>query len=511
MSRIFPDSKTFIDLAMINNPDLIVSSFDKSFKSNNLNTEDLQSFVKRNFLIAHETKPANLNSFKSKSIITQNITNFEMRDYAEDVIRSFLKLGRFISVDVRNNPEKYSTIFLPNAFIVLEENKDEITYFESFWIIQTLLSLEEFDIARGMLDNLIFMVKQFGYIPLGNRVYYLNRTHPPLLTKSARMYVEKTKDKTWLKNNIKYLDEELNFWLNTLITIYVDSIDYIVAVYPPGGVGPRPEFYYEDVKTASSLKNNTEKQKLYKQLRKASQSGFESPSRWIFNNSKKKSLTNVSRVVPVDLNAFLYEAFNDLSKLYNLLKMNKPEKYWKAFAVILKDAITNVFYDKIDGIWYDYDLKLKIKRKKFFVSGLTPLWAKAYPRSSTEEKNVYGEKVVKFLNKIRNTSSFDFKFIPAPYQSIIIDGLKDTLNEKAVMMAENLAKSWMSNIQTDNTLGKNGEFILQKGNELKNVVVLDYVIKKSLAERKELSNFGNALITCDVKVFIFIFLVILFG
>ncbi len=42
------------------------------------------------------------------------------------------------------------------------------------------------------------LVRDFGFVPNGTRVYYLDRSQPPLLTDMAIAIFDATKDKEWL-------------------------------------------------------------------------------------------------------------------------------------------------------------------------------------------------------------------------------------------------------------------------------------------------------------------------
>lgn len=47
------------------------------------------------------------------------------------------------------------------------------------------------------------MVNRFGFMPNGNRVYYLNRSQPPLLILMVFNYFQATKDFNFIMNNIE--------------------------------------------------------------------------------------------------------------------------------------------------------------------------------------------------------------------------------------------------------------------------------------------------------------------
>jgi len=63
------------------------------------------------------------------------------------------------------------------------------------------------DTARGIIQNFLYLVHRFGYVPNGSRIYYLMRSQPPLLIQMAASYYTYTDDLDFIKKNIqvKYL------------------------------------------------------------------------------------------------------------------------------------------------------------------------------------------------------------------------------------------------------------------------------------------------------------------
>jgi len=74
-------------------------------------------------------------------------------------------LGRRIKDEVKENPDQYSIIYVPNPFIVPSSNCREYRYWESFWIIRGLLQCGMHQTARGMIDNYLELVQQYGFVP----------------------------------------------------------------------------------------------------------------------------------------------------------------------------------------------------------------------------------------------------------------------------------------------------------------------------------------------------------
>lgn len=69
-------------------------------------------------------------------------------------------------------------------------------------------------LPQGVIENLLSLVEKLGFVPNGSRVYYEERSQPPLLTAMARSYYEKTKDIEFIRKNMPTLEKEFNFWMN---------------------------------------------------------------------------------------------------------------------------------------------------------------------------------------------------------------------------------------------------------------------------------------------------------
>ncbi|CAH1154580.1 unnamed protein product, partial [Phaedon cochleariae] len=361
--------------------------------------------------------------------------------------------------------------------------------------------------SKGLIQNLLSMVERYGFIPNGGRIYYLNRSQPPLLTFMVADYVKYTKDFEFLRNNIDTLDKELNFWLNQrTINVERDGKVYQLAHYDSESDTPRPESYLEDIETCSQLDSEDAKFECYTDLKSGAESGMDFTSRWIFDKSGNPTgnLTFIStrRIVPVDLNAFLYKAFKVMYKFNLILQKNDDAKVWHDLAEKWKDSIENVLYHQEDGIWYDFDLKLEKPRRYFFASNFIPLWAGAFDESVREER---GGKAVDYLRSQGITNyrggipaslfptgqQWDFPNAWSPYQNLIIIGLDKSKNGTAIEEARQLAHKWVNsnirawhenkvmfekyNAQNSGQFGGGGEYHIQAGFGWSNGCVLELI------------------------------------
>src|SRR5437764_1166438 len=70
---------------------------------------------------------------------------------------------------------------LPHAFVCPSERiyKNDQFYWDSYFIILGLVKSGRTMLAKGMLDNFLWMQKRFGIIPMRNRYYNLGSSQPP--------------------------------------------------------------------------------------------------------------------------------------------------------------------------------------------------------------------------------------------------------------------------------------------------------------------------------------------
>ncbi|XP_030758417.1 trehalase-like isoform X2 [Sitophilus oryzae] len=400
-ARIYADSKTFVDLSQINSEEVTLKNFENFMASTNNkpSKSNITKFIKANFKSESEMEDWTPPDYKPNPPFLKSIYHSAMYFFAKDVVSLWPKLGRRIKKSVKDDPSRYSLIPVPEGFIIPGGRFREIYYWDSYWIIKGLIISDMHDTAKGMLDNFIHLIKTHGMIPNGSRVYYLNRSQPPLFTMMVDLYISSRPDTKWLIANVEHLDTELMFWINErTIPVTKDGVEYKLAHYGPQSNTPRPESYNEDLITCATFPSDDEKASCYIALKAGAESGWDFSSRWLFDRDGKTSsnLTSIDtkRIAPVDLNAFLYKSFSLLSEYYGGLGNTGKEAEWAERAKTWRDTIEAVFYDKDDGIWYDYDTKLNRNRKVFFASNFAPLWAQAY---DLKKKSEYGKKAAEYM------------------------------------------------------------------------------------------------------------------
>lgn len=79
-------------------------------------------------------------------------------------------------------------------------------YWDTYWILRGLLHSDMKVTARGIIENFFHLVKTLGYVPNANRVYYIGRSQPPLLTRMVNDYYEATNDEQFLINSLEVIE-----------------------------------------------------------------------------------------------------------------------------------------------------------------------------------------------------------------------------------------------------------------------------------------------------------------
>ena len=130
---------------------------------------------------------------------------------------------------------------------------------------------------NSTLQNFMDQMELFGFVPNGGRIYYLNRSQPPLFIHMLQRYVKATNDTAILERALPLAELELEWWSKNRtipVTSSHTSKTYNMAHYAAVNSAPRPESYFEDYETATGV-NLTEQERsdLYAELASGAESG----------------------------------------------------------------------------------------------------------------------------------------------------------------------------------------------------------------------------------------------
>ncbi|XP_050614363.1 trehalase isoform X2 [Macaca thibetana thibetana] len=391
MAKLYQDDKQFVDMPLSIAPEQVLQTFTELSRDHNhsIPREQLQAFVQEHFQAkGQELQPWTPADWKDSPQFLQKISDAKLRVWAGQLHQLWKKLGKKMKPEVLSHPERFSLIYSEHPFIVPGGRFVEFYYWDSYWVMEGLLLSEMAETVKGMLQNFLDLVKTYGHVPNGGRVYYLQRSQPPLLTLMMDCYLTHTNDTTFLQENIETLALELDFWTkNRTVSVSLEGKNYLLnRYYVPYG-GPRPESYSKDTELADTLPEG-DREALWAELKAGAESGWDFSSRWLIGGPNPNSLSGIrtSKLVPVDLNAFLCQAEELMSKFYSRLGNDSQATKYRTLRAQRLAALNAVLWDEETGAWFDYDLENKKKNQEFYPSNLTPLWAGCFSDPGVADK-----------------------------------------------------------------------------------------------------------------------------
>ncbi|KAI6313398.1 hypothetical protein MCOR34_005262 [Pyricularia oryzae] len=216
LAHPFADSKTFVDMPTIKPVDEVIEAFNKLQKPLSNNTE-LQDFLRENFAQAGgELEEVPNSELETDPVFLDKLDDTVIREFVEKVIDIWPSLTRRYKGP--SNCEACADSFIPvnRTFVVAGGRFREPYYWDSYWILEGLLRTGGAftNISKNTVENFLDLVETIGFVPNGARIYYKNRSQPPLLSQMVRIYVEHTNDTSILGRAVPLLIKEHEFFIN---------------------------------------------------------------------------------------------------------------------------------------------------------------------------------------------------------------------------------------------------------------------------------------------------------
>ncbi|KXN82841.1 Trehalase [Leucoagaricus sp. SymC.cos] len=391
LAHLFPDDKTFADKPTSKPPQGVLANF-QNISSPNITYGQVIDFVEQNFAgEGHELETVALQDFNANPAFLNNVTNPLVKAWSQTVHTIWTQLIRGTNESTlcssRSQCES-SLIPLNHTFVVPGGRFREQYYWDSFWIVEGLLESELYSIVNSTLQNFMDQLDTIGFIPNGGRIYYLDRSQPPLFIQMLSRYVTVTGDRSILSRALPLAEKELQWW-RTNRSLNVSSPftnqSHLVYHYSVNNSAPRPESYLTDYLTANDPSvnpplNDTQKAALYAELASGAESGWDYTRRWFTDGDNDGSLRNlaVSRLVAVDLNSILYRNHIIMANLYGSSNSNQVNSHHRA-AEALRTAVLDLLWDANKLAFYDFSLDTNKRRDFFSAVNFYPLWSGIIP------------------------------------------------------------------------------------------------------------------------------------
>jgi alpha,alpha-trehalase len=260
-----------------------------------------------------------------------------------------------------------SLIGLPKPYLVPSYTEktgfdyNELYYWDSYFMVQSLLDEKHKDLVMGILEDLIVMFERLGTIPNASRTYLTGRSQPPFLTSFIFD----------LYHAYKLSDE----WLKKMMAVAQAEYETVwMGVKKPN---ERQVYHglsrYYDINYLHDLAE--------------AESGWDMTPRF-----GRKALN----YLPVDLNALLYKYETDFAKTAHILSDIRGAAKWDDAAKLRSEAMNELMWDRLRGMYFDYNF---VKEKRGGVSSLAtfyPLWA---GMASEQQAKLLVKALRRFENK----------------------------------------------------------------------------------------------------------------
>lgn len=260
---------------------------------------------------------------------------------ARDYIREFWpRLERFHPKDDE------SLLGLPKPYLVPSYDEtasfdyNELYYWDSYFMVQGMFDDPHKELVEGILEDLLSLFKRFKIIPNGSRTFLMGRSQPPFLTSFIfDVYNTYNPGKKWLKEAMDLAKQEYE-------TVW------------QGTKKPNDRLVYKGLSRYYDINHLHD-------LAEA-ESGWDMTPRF-----GRKAMN----YLPVDLNALLYKYEMDFARTARLFDDKREAAKWEQTALARKATMDELMWDKVRGLYYDYNY---VKEKRGNISSLATyftMWA----------------------------------------------------------------------------------------------------------------------------------------
>lgn len=428
---VFPDGKTFVDCEPKFPTDQILSSYHT--------VKGEPEFHLRAFVLENFDLPPDYGS-----------------DFTADPNRSMQEHISALWPVLTRQPDKAtngSLITLPYPYIVPGGRFREIYYWDSYFTMLGLQSDGHFEMIENMVRNFAHLIDEVGFIPNGNRTYFMSRSQPPFFSSMVALLAE-IKGEEILVEFLPQLQKEHSFWMRDANQLSAEQNDIsrvvrlaegqILNRYYDDRDTPRPESYREDLEAAEE--SSRPAAELYRDLRAACESGWDFSCRW-FTDSQQLHTAVTTQIIPVDLNALLYHLESTLAQAYELQGEGEKAASFRSQAAARKAAIQAFCWDDQNGFYRDYNFQEEAFTAVYSMAGAYPLF---FGIADQEQAQRSAQKLQSdFLRAggftstlIKTGQQWDAPNGWAPLQWIAYQGLK---NYGQASLANEARDRWLNN------------------------------------------------------------------
>lgn len=412
LNRVFPDGKTFADCIPQYPEELIRAAW--------LSRKDKPGFDLKKFVLEHYELPVPH---------SQHYRSDPRKPVQENIETLWTVLTR------QPGTGQGTLVPLPFPYIVPGGRFGEIYYWDSYFTMLGLKESGRYEMIENMINNFSWLIDTLGYIPNGNRQYFIGRSQPPFYSLMLALLAEKKGDGVFI-TYLPQLEREYRFWMKgtpepgekpgaSFRTVRLPGGEILNRYYDEQDT-PRPESYREDVELAA--KSGQPAGELYRQLRAGAESGWDFSSRW-FKQKNDFSSIHCTDILPVDLNCLLLKMEQTLAMAYALSNEKEKAAGYQALAEKRKNAIDTYCWNEEAGFYMDYDWQAQKQKNGLTLAGALPLFFSiCTPEKAASIHRILREKFLAAGGLLTTTENsgqqWDAPNGWAPLQWMVIRGLE---------------------------------------------------------------------------------------
>ncbi|OGX80913.1 alpha,alpha-trehalase TreF [Hymenobacter glacialis] len=436
LGRVFADGKTFVDAVPRQRPTTILAAWKREKSQPGF---QLKAFVARYFEL-----PAD-GGVPFKSDVQAGLRHHL------DTLWTVLARPAAPAVDPADSLAAYRSLLpLPKPYLVPGGRFREVYYWDSYFTMLGLAEAGKGQLLKDITDNFAFLIGRYGFIPNGNRTYYLTRSQPPFFASMVMLLAQERGNGELLRYR-GALAAEYRYWMRGAEQLKPGTAARRAVRLPTGAVlnrywddsdQPREESYAEDVAAARLSKQPPAQ--FYRHIRAAAASGWDFSSRW-FRPGGGLGTIQTTDMVPVDLNCLLYHLELTLAEAAKLAGQPAEARLYTAKAAQRKVALMALTWDTKAGWFQDYNWRLRQRSPVRTLAGVFPL---AFGLASAAQAARVGTTIkASFLKPgglvttlTETKQQWDAPNGWAPLQYLAIEGL---MRYQQQPLADTIARRWM--------------------------------------------------------------------
>jgi len=304
-----------------------------------------------------------------------------------------------LAMETTHDPSTGEECLVSYPYVVPGGRFNELYGWDSYMESLGLLINNKLDLARGMVEHFIFEINHYGKILNANRSYYLCRSQPPFLTDMALRIFNKMGGES-NSEALNLLQRATNAAIKEYKTIWTNSPRYDeetgLSCYHPDGLGIPPETepsHFDSVLGSYALKYNISIEEFRERYNNGSIKEPALDDYFTHDRAVRESGHDTSyrlegicaNLATIDLNSLLYKYETDLAFIistyfhdefkasFDHLIYNSKE--WIDKASKRKKAIDKYLWNDSKGLYFDYNVKLKLQSNYESATTFWALWA----------------------------------------------------------------------------------------------------------------------------------------